>query len=71
MSKEKEYFKLTPEMLEPVSVVLQSSMHHWEGLPNGLSSEQFEEMIYEMGMEQAMRWLAEECRNRSKDKTDS
>ena len=71
MSKEKEYFKLTPEMFEPVSVVLQSSMYRWENLPEGVTQDDMEYMILTEGTVATMNWLQEKFRQQNKDKTDS
>ena len=67
MSKEKEYFKVTPEMLEPVSVVLQSRLFHWENLPEGVTDYDMEEMILTKGVVATMNWLQEKFRQQNKE----
>ena len=65
--KTKEYFKVTPEMLEPVSVVLQSRMFHWENLPKGVTDYDMEEMILTKGIVATMNWLQDKFRQESKE----
>ena len=67
MSTEKEYFKVTPEMLEPVSVVLQSRLFHWENLPEGVTDYDMEEMILTKGIVATMNWLQEKFRQQNKE----
>ena len=67
----KENYLMSPEMFEPLSVAIQSSIYRWVNLPEGVTQDDMDYMMQTKGVVVAMNWLQEKFRQQNKDKTDS